>query len=106
MEPQDFTDMLKQFGPYGVCIFFMFGAFYLFVKQSRDERSQANTTQKEQRMEFLTSLKEQRVEHTDSLRGVADKYEMVATEQNRQLERMSDKIDSGFKSLHEKIKCS
>lgn len=93
MEPTSFTEMLKQFGPYGVSLFLMGSGLVYLMRWLREERKQSDATHEGIRNTFLGQLKDQRIEYTDSLKQVTADFKGAMTEQGKRIDNIAVKVD-------------
>lgn len=93
MEPVSFTEMLKQFGPYGICLFLMGSNLVYLMRWLREERKQSDLTHEGIRSQFLVQLKDQRAEYTDSLKEVTVDFKEAMNEQGKRIDNIATKVD-------------
>lgn len=93
MEPVSFTEMLKQFGPYGICLFLMGSGLVYLMRWLREDRKQTDITHEGIRVQFLGQLKDQRGEYTASLKQVTTDFKEAMKEQSTRIDGLSDKVE-------------
>ena len=93
MEPTSFNEMLKQFGPYGVCLFIMGCGLVYLMRWLREDRKANDLSQSGIRTEFLSALKDQRIEHRASLKEVTTDFRDAINEHGKRIDMLSTKID-------------
>lgn len=94
MEPTSFSEMLKQFGPYGICLFLMASGLIYLMRWLREERKQTDVTHEGIRVQFLGQLKDQRTEYTSSLKQVTTDFREAMKEQSNRIDVLSTKVES------------
>lgn len=97
MEPTSFSEMLKQFGPYGICLFLMGSGLVYFTRWLREEQNRAMTERKETHGEFLSELEKKGERHERIMTQTVDKFTAALKEHstviNGSLERHGNKIE-------------
>lgn len=93
MEPTSFSEMLKQFGPYGICLFLMGSGLVYLMRWLREERKQSDLTHEGIRNTFLVQLKDQRTEYTESLKEVTVDFKEAMNEQGKRIDNIATKVD-------------
>lgn len=93
MEPTSFSEMLKAFGPYGICLFLMGSGLVYLMRWLREDRRATDTAHANIRTEFLAALKDQRVEHRASLKEVTNDFRDAINDHGKRIDQLSAKID-------------
>ena len=105
MEPVSFSEMLKQFGPYGICLFLMGSGLVYLMRWLREERKQTDITHEGIRNQFLTALKDQRTENLAAIKDQREEHSQSLKEVNETHKRIDtlsasvDRIDSHVQQL-------
>jgi len=97
MEPVSFTEMLKQFGPYGICLFLMGSGLVYFTRWLREEQTRAMNERKETHNEFLNEREKKGARHERIMVYTVDKFTIALKEHstviNGSLEKHGNKIE-------------
>lgn len=92
MEPVSFTEMLKQFGPYGICLFLMGSGLIYLTRWLREERKATDVMHEGIRSQFLSQLNDQRSDYTSSLKQVTTDFRDAMKEQNIRIDGLSSEV--------------
>lgn len=93
IEPTSFTDMLKQFGPYGICLFLMAAGLVYQMRWLREDRKQQDISQENIRNQFVLQLKDQRTEYTTTLKQVTSDFKEAIGEHSKSIDNLSERVD-------------
>lgn len=93
MEPTTFSDMLKQFGPYGICLFLMAAGLVYQMRWLREDRKQQDISQENIRNQFVLQLKDQRTEYTTTLKQVTSDFKEAIGEHGKSIDHLAQRID-------------
>ncbi len=87
------SEVLKQSGPWGLCMLLMGSGLIYLTRWLREERKQTDIAHEAIRAQFLAAIKDQRTEHTQSLREVTSDFKDSLAEQGKRIDGLAQKVE-------------